>query len=89
VGAGINTGPAIVGGAEFTALGDTVNAAFRLEAATKQLGFGVALGERSFSELLVPGPCPFQRREVTLKGYDEPATAWAISFEDLNRFLKG
>ncbi|MGP8245343.1 MAG: FHA domain-containing protein [Bryobacteraceae bacterium] len=89
VGAGINTGPAIVGGAEFTALGDTVNAAFRLEAATKQMGFGVALGERSFGELLVPPPSPFQRREVTLKGYDEPATAWGISFEDLNRFLKG
>ncbi|MGA1997907.1 MAG: adenylate/guanylate cyclase domain-containing protein [Bryobacteraceae bacterium] len=89
VGAGINTGPAIVGGAEFTALGDTVNAAFRLEEATKQLGLGVALGERAFTELRVPNGSPFQRRQVTLKGYDEPATAWGISFEDLDRFLKG
>jgi adenylate cyclase len=90
VGAGINTGPAIVGGSEFTALGDTVNAAFRLEAATKQLGMGVALGERAFTELRVPtASSPFQRRQVSLKGYDEPATAWGISFEDLSRFLKG
>jgi adenylate cyclase len=89
VGAGINTGPAIVGGSEFTALGDTVNAAFRLEAATKQLGLGIALGERSFTELHAPAASPFQRRQVTLKGYDEPATAWGIGFEDLARFLKG
>ncbi len=34
IGAGVNTGPAIVGGVEYMALGDTVNAAFRLEEAT-------------------------------------------------------
>ncbi len=88
IGAGMNTGPAIVGGAEYTALGDTVNAAFRLEAATKQLGFGVALGERTFQELALPLASPFTRREVTLKGYDAPSIAWAISFEGLHEFLR-
>jgi adenylate cyclase len=88
IGAGVNTGPAIVGGSEYTALGDTVNAAFRLEAATKQIGMGVALGERTFSELALPPDCPFIRRTVDLKGYDGPSTAWGISFESLFEFLR-
>jgi adenylate cyclase len=88
IGAGVNTGPAIVGGAEYTALGDTVNAAFRLEAATKQIGLGVALGERTFADLgLAPGS-PFSRREVELKGYEGASTAWGISFESLCEFLR-
>jgi adenylate cyclase len=87
IGAGINTGHAIVGGSDYTALGDTVNAAFRLEAATKEIGLGVALGERTFDELKLPPPSPFQRREVSLKGYESPTTTWAISFEDLRRYL--
>jgi adenylate cyclase len=88
IGAGINTGPAIVGGADFTALGDTVNAAFRLEAATKQLGLGVALGQRTFEELRLGDSAPFLRRQVDLKGYDAPSTAWAVSFEQLAEFLR-
>ena len=87
IGAGVNTGPAIIGGTEYTALGDTVNAAFRLEAATKGIGLGVALGERTFAELALPAPSPFVRREVELKGYDALSTAWAISFVDLQKFL--
>jgi class 3 adenylate cyclase len=73
IGASVNTGPAIVGGTEYTALGDTVNAAFRLEAATKQMGLGVALGERTFAELGLGPDSPFSRREVELKGYEGPA----------------
>ena len=88
IGAGVNTGPAIVGGSEYTALGDTVNAAFRLEAATKQIGMGVALGERTFGELALDLNSPFTRREVELKGYDGLSTAWGISFESLFEFLR-
>jgi adenylate cyclase len=88
IGAGVNTGPAIIGGADYTAMGDTVNAAFRLETATKALGLGVALGERTFEVLAPPPDSPFVRREVELKGYEGPSTAWAISFEDLRAFLK-
>jgi class 3 adenylate cyclase len=90
IGAGVNTGPAIVGGSEYTALGDTVNAAFRLEAATKQIGMGVALGARSFQELMLTAGAgsSFTRREVELKGYEGPSTAWGISFEALREFLK-
>jgi adenylate cyclase len=88
IGAGVNTGQAIVGGSEYTVLGDTVNAAFRLEAATKQIGLGVALGERTFAELGLDAGSPFARREVELKGYDGPSTAWGISFESLFEFLR-
>ncbi len=87
IGAGINTGPAIVGGADYTALGDTVNAAFRLEAATKGLGLAVVLGERTFAELESSQMLPFVRRQVELKGYEGPSTAWATSFEELRVFL--
>ncbi len=83
IGAGINTGPAIVGGSEYAALGDTVNAAFRLEAATKTLGLGVAMGERTHAVLDPALQGRFDRREVTLKGYEGVSIAWAISFEAL------
>jgi adenylate cyclase len=87
VGAGINTGHAVLGGAEYTALGEAVNAAFRLEAATKNLGIGVLVGDPTFLEMGLTEPGPFERREVTLKGYEAKSTAWAISFDDLRRFL--
>ena len=87
IGAGVNTGPAILGGTEYTALGDTVNVAFRLEAATKTIGLGVALGERTFAELGLPPGGPFSRREVALKGCEGLKTAWGISFDELQMFL--
>ena len=87
VGAGVNTGSAILGGADYTAFGDAVNAAFRLETATKSLGFGLVIGDATFRELGLDEPSPFVRREVTLKGYESLSTAWAVSFEDLRRFL--
>jgi adenylate cyclase len=87
IGAGINTGHAILGGAEYTALGDAVNTAFRLEAATKSLGVGVLVGDPTFHELKLAAASPFHRREVALKGYEALSTAWAVSFEDLRRFL--
>jgi adenylate cyclase len=88
IGAGVNTGQAIIGGTDYTALGDTVNAAFRLESATKTLGLGVALGERSYQELALTGESVFVKREVALKGYEGANSAWAISFEALQEFLK-
>jgi len=88
IGAGINTGPAIVGGTDYTALGDTVNAAFRLESATKVLGLGIAIGEKTYEQLVEPARVGFARRQVELKGYEGPSTAWAISFQGLDEFLR-
>ena len=88
LGAGMNTGPAIVGGTDYTALGDTVNAAFRLETATKAMGMGVAIGERVYLGLPDGARRSFARRDVHLKGYDGPSMAFGISFEALAEMLK-
>jgi adenylate cyclase len=87
IGAGVNTGSAIIGGSDYTAMGDTVNAAFRLESATKLLGLNVALGDRTYAEI-AGNAAPFERRMVELKGYEGPSTAWATSFELLREFLR-
>ncbi|MBD1822371.1 adenylate/guanylate cyclase domain-containing protein [Cyanobacteria bacterium FACHB-DQ100] len=96
IGAGVNTGFAMVGNTgsgdrpDYTALGDTVNAAFRLESATKQLGLDIALGERTYQHLAEQiGNVQFLERYcVDLKGYDTPTPTHACSFADLDRFLR-
>jgi adenylate cyclase len=95
IGAGVNTGYAVVGNTgsgdrpDYTALGDTVNATFRLESATKHLGLDIALGETTYKYLssLVPGADCFQPHTVNLKGYDAPMLTYACVFPDLNAFL--
>lgn len=87
IGAGVNTGHTILGGADYTALGDAVNAAFRLEAATKAIGVGLLVGEPAFRELDLQDPSAFERREVQLKGYETVTTAWSISFADVRQFI--
>lgn len=97
VGAGLNTGYAMVGNTgsgdrpDYTALGDTVNAAFRLETSTKQIGLDVAVGETTYkylSSLGVSSPDLFKQYTVHLKGYDVPAITYACSFADLDIFLQ-
>lgn len=94
-GAGLNTGIASVGNAgsgddtEYTAFGDAVNAAFRIEASTRQINCDVAIGDRTI-ELLGGEPFaqPYLKEVlVPLKGYDRPAKVWAGSFESLRTLL--
>lgn len=95
IGAGLNTGYAMVGNTgtgdrpDYTALGDTVNAAFRLESATKQIGVEIALGESTYQYLELAGlnPSLFKQHTVTLKGFDLPTITYAGSFTDLDAFL--
>ena len=87
IGAGVNTGPAILGGTDFTALGDTVNAAFRLETATKGIGMGIAVGERVYEALPPIVQVAFERHEVALKGFEGVTVCWAISFDQLQTAL--
>jgi adenylate cyclase len=95
IGAGLNTGYAMVGNTgssdrpDYTALGDTVNAAFRLESSTKQLGLDVAIGESTYNHLKNSGADEsfFRQFTVQVKGYDSPITAYAGTYEDLKRFL--
>jgi len=96
IGAGINTGYAMVGNTgsgdrpDYTALGDTVNAAFRLESSTKQLRLDIALGETTYKYLFSLGveEAGFKQHVVDLKGYDKPTVTYAGTFADLDRFLK-
>lgn len=97
IGAGLNTGYAMVGNAgsgdrpEYTALGDTVNAAFRLETSTKQLGLDLAIGETTYDSLVPLGATEevFKRYTITMKGYEQPIITHASTFADLDRFLQG
>jgi adenylate cyclase len=95
IGAGVNTGLAALGnmgagGAnDFTAIGDSVNVAFRLESATKELGTDLVLGASTFDYLsLWPSAVThFRTSEANLKGYDAPVDTWHTSFAELSEFL--
>jgi adenylate cyclase len=95
VGAGMNTGLASIGNTgtgelnDYTALGETVNAAFRFESATKDIGMDVALGEGTFQCLQrCSNPDKyFVTRTVQLKGYERPSAVWATSFSGLESFI--
>jgi adenylate cyclase len=95
IGAGVNTGLASLGNtgaggaSDFTAIGDSVNVAFRLESATKELGADLVLGTSTF-DYLSPWPSAvthFRTAEANLKGYDAPVKTWHISFALLSEFL--
>lgn len=93
VGAGVNTGAAAVGSpgtGEFTALGDTVNTAFRLEESTKTLQTDLVLGHVTFDCLkdVAHAADYFREHEIELKGYSAPVQACAVSFADLACFLQ-
>jgi adenylate cyclase len=95
---GLNAGPAIVGNFgggryfDYTAYGDTVNIAARLEAANKQLGTRICLGEsvaarvpgftgRPVGDLILRGRSePLRAFEpLSAKAYDEPANQAYLS----------
>ena len=96
IGTGLNTGYAMVGNTgsgdrpDYTAIGDTVNAAFRLESSTKQLGLDIALGEDTYRYLSLIGqqPLDFKQHTVELKGYDSPTTTYAGTYADLDNYLQ-
>lgn len=95
VGAGINTGYAMVGQMgtsdhpDYTALGDTVNAAFRLESSTKQLGLDVAIGSATYTHTPYAAVLlPLKQYSVNLKGYSSPTITYAGTFEQLGEYIR-
>jgi adenylate cyclase len=87
VGIGVHSGPAVMGDIgslkrrEFTAIGDTVNAASRLEGATKELGCVIAASSVS----VAAGGADIRtgRREVIhVKGKAEPIEVFEILIEN-------
>jgi adenylate cyclase len=96
IGTGINTGYAMIGNAgsgeqpDYTALGDTVNAAFRLETITKEINAEIALGVSTYRYLapLLGKHRVFKECSVQLKGYDVPTIVHATNFGALSAFLQ-
>jgi adenylate cyclase len=84
IGAGINTGPASIGNfgsiaaSDYTALGDVVNKAFRLESATKEVGSDLVLGHETYDLISKSPDVPrlFSQNMIKLKGYNEPAKVY-------------
>jgi adenylate cyclase len=83
MGIGINSGPAIVGNIgsedhmEYTAIGDTVNLASRLESATKELGLEIAVCEQTYAAVR---PL-FQWKPagtIAIRGRTEPVRAYSV-----------
>ena len=95
IGAGVNTGIATIGNTggsgqmDFTAMGDTVNAAFRIESATKQVGVDIAIGAGTCKSLGQDLQLErhFQPYQVHLKGYDSPADIWGAKLEMAQGFV--
>jgi len=90
-GAAINTGWASVGNAgsiafaDYTALGETVNRAFRLESSTREIFRDIAIGQSTHDFLTRAAPIDehFTPVTVQLKGYDEPVMAYAADLASL------
>jgi adenylate cyclase len=83
VGIGVNSGTVIagtVGGGgrvEFTVIGDAVNTAARVEAATRETGDGVLITEDTRRRLRKPGCAFVERKTVELKGKQVHVQLWA------------
>jgi adenylate cyclase len=95
IGAGLNTGTATVGNTgtnhvtDYTAVGECVNAAFRLESATKGLQTDLCLGKTTsdFLRFWPRAAAYLEEAEVELKGYETPVRTCPATFARLKRFL--
>lgn len=85
IGIGINTGLASIGNlgsgitSDYTALGDVVNKAFRLESSTRVLDADLAFGDEVRATLAgLPVENVLRAAQVQLKGYAEGCTVYAM-----------
>jgi adenylate cyclase len=91
MGIGINSGSAVVGNIgskermEYTAIGDTVNLASRLESATKDLGFEIIVSEQTY-DAVRPLFKWKPTGEFLVRGRSEPVRAYCVEgFSDSAR----
>jgi adenylate cyclase len=83
IGIGLHTGDAMVGNIgsldrmEYTAIGNTVNIASRLESATKKLGYSIVMSHDTASE--IPARIPLlQLMEISVQGVADPMKVFAL-----------
>lgn len=87
IGVGIHTGEAVVGTLgskerlEFTAIGDTVNIAARLEQATRQLNESIIISEETYKAVKSEFNCK-PLGPLKLHGKETPINAFAVSTQE-------
>ena len=75
------------GAADFTAMGEAVNIAFRLETATKEHGCDVLIAKEVFEALSDAYYIPGEMIQVELKGYDHAFTAKGLTFDQIGSIV--
>jgi len=96
-GAGLNCGVAGLGNmgsaalADHTAMGECVNKAFRLESASKLLGFPVVVGQDAYDFLdVMPAlRAVLQPRLAELRGYAQPEPVYVARVEEIQALWAG
>ena len=84
VGVGINSGMVAVGiGGDHSAIGDDVNVAFRLESASKELGYNILLSRAAY-EVLPPDVWEGRQHRVRIKGKKNLLDVCGFAYEDLS-----